>query len=38
MSKLLEIIQKQVQSYQYRILVFDKDEIFGYPEIQADLL
>ena len=37
MSKLLDIIQKHVQSYQYRILVFDKDEIFGYPEIQADL-
>ena len=37
MSKLLNIIQKHVQSYQYRILVFDKDGIFDYPEIQADL-
>jgi len=37
MSKLLDIIQKHVQSYQYRILVFDKDGIFGYAEIQADL-
>ena len=37
MSKLLNIIQKHVQSYQYRILVFDKDGIFGYAEIQADL-
>ena len=37
MSKLLEIIRKNVQSYQKRILVFDKDGVFDYPEIQADI-
>lgn len=37
MSKLLNIIQKHVESYQYRILVFDKDGIFDYTEIQAGL-
>lgn len=37
MSKLLEIIRKNVQSYQNRILVFDRDGIFEYAEIQADI-
>lgn len=37
MSKLLNIIQKHVESYQYRILVFDKDGIFDYTEIWAGL-
>ena len=37
MSKLLEIVRKSIQSYQNRILVFDKDGIFDYPEIQADI-
>jgi hypothetical protein len=37
MSKLLEIVRKSIQSYQNRILVFDKDGVFDYPEIQADI-
>jgi len=37
MSKLLEIVRKNIQSYQHRILVFDKDGVFDYPEIQADI-
>lgn len=37
MSKLLNLIRKHVESYQNRILVFDKNGIFDYTEIQADL-
>jgi hypothetical protein len=37
MSKLLEIVRKNIQSYHNQIIVFDKDGLFAYSEIQADI-
>ncbi len=37
MSKLLETIQNNIQTYQNHIIVFDKEGLFDYPEVQADI-